>query len=146
MNLLFVCKHNVFRSKVAEAYFKKINKNKEINASSAGIIKADTLTEIEKKIVKLQRKIAKEFGIEFKEGSRQLSISLLKEQDMIIIVADDVPEKAFRNPFYSKSGLKIIIWKIPDVKGNKNVKPLIKEVIKAIMERVDKLVEELKWQ
>ena len=42
-NILFVCKHNVFRSKIAEAYFKKVNQNREINAKSAGIIKADII-------------------------------------------------------------------------------------------------------
>ena len=143
-NILFVCKHNVFRSKVAEAYFKKVNQNKEINARGAGIIKADVVSEIEKNLVKLQRKTAKEFGIDIKKGSRQLSVSLLKKQDMIIIVADDVPSKIFNNKFYLKPNLKVVVWKIPDVKGKKSDEALIKEDISKIMKKIDKLVEELK--
>ncbi len=143
-NILFVCKHNVFRSKVAEAYFRKINKNKELKASGAGIIKADVLNETQKKIVGLQREIAKEFGINIQKDSKQLNISLLKKQDMIIIVADDVPEKIFSDPFYLKPNLKIVVWQIPDMKGEKSDKELIKEDIKVIMKKVDKLMEELK--
>ena len=40
-SILFVCKYNRFRSRVAEAYFKKINKNKNISVKSAGIIKGN---------------------------------------------------------------------------------------------------------
>lgn len=144
MNILFVCKHNVFRSKVAEAYFKKINKNKKVKAESAGLIKPDIFSEIEKKLIILQRKTAKEFGIDIIDGSKSLSIKLLKKQDIIIIVADDVPEYVFNSKFYLKSDLKIIVWKIPDVKGEESDEALIKEDILKIMKNIDKLVEDLK--
>ncbi len=144
MNILFICKHNVFRSKVAEAYFKKINKNKEVKAESAGLIKADIFSEIEKKLIILQRKTAKEFGIDIEDGSKSLSIKLLKKQDIIIIVADDVPEYVFNNKFYLKPNLKIIVWKIPDVKGEESDEALIKEDILKIMKNIDKFVGDLK--
>jgi len=38
MKILFVCKHNRFRSKVAEAFFNKLKKNKKIKAESAGLV------------------------------------------------------------------------------------------------------------
>ena len=41
MNILFVCRYNRFRSRTAEAYFKKINKNKKIKVKSAGIFKGN---------------------------------------------------------------------------------------------------------
>jgi len=145
-NILFVCKHNVFRSKVAEAYFKKVNKNKGLKANSVGIIKQDVVSEIEKKLIKFQRKTAKEFGIGIKRKSKSLSVSLLKKQDIIVIVADDVPPIIFNNKFYLKSKLKIIVWKIPDVKGKKSDEFLIRKDIKVIMEKVDNLVETLKWK
>jgi len=144
MNILFICKHNVFRSKVAEAYFKKVNQNKGINVESAGIIKADVVSEVEKKLINFQKKTAKEFGINIKNDSMPLSVSLLKKQDIIFIVADDISKKIFNSKFYLKPKLKIIVWDIPDVKGNKNDKFLIKESIKTIMKKVDKLMEELK--
>jgi protein-tyrosine-phosphatase len=34
MNILFACKHNRLRSKVAEALFRKYNKNKKIKVKS----------------------------------------------------------------------------------------------------------------
>jgi len=146
MNILFVCKHNVFRSKIAEAYFKKVNKNKNINVSSAGIIKSDILTKTEKRIVKFQRETAREFGIEVKDGSKSMSISLLNKQDIIIIVANDVPKKIFNNKFYLKQNLKVVVWKIFDVKKEEDYKEVVKKSIKVIMKKIDKLVEELKWK
>ena len=129
-NILFVCKHNVFRSKVAEAYFKKINKNRKINASGVGIIKSDVLSKEEKEIINFQRKTAKKFGIDVQDGSNTLSTSLLKKQDLIIIVADDVPKQIFKNKFYLKPGLKVIVWNIPDVKKEKVMKILSKKISK----------------
>ncbi len=37
MNILFVCKWNRFRSKVAEALFNQLNKNSKNNAKSGGL-------------------------------------------------------------------------------------------------------------
>ena len=142
MNILFVCKHNVFRSKMAEAYFKKINKNKKIKIASAGIIKPDILNRTQKNIIKFQRKTARGFGIEIKDNANQMSLSLLKKQDLIIVVADNIPEKMFKD-FYTKPTLKIVKWKIPDAKGDKNDVFLIKEDIKRIIKKVDSLVKQL---
>lgn len=38
MKILFICKYNAFRSRVAEEYFNKINRNKKITTLSRGII------------------------------------------------------------------------------------------------------------
>ena len=43
-NILFVCKYNRFRSKIAEAYFNKINKNKLVSVKSAGIIRGNPVS------------------------------------------------------------------------------------------------------
>ena len=142
INILFVCKHNVFRSRVAEVYFKKINKNKKITADSAGFIEADKLTKVEKGIVKRQRRIARKFGIEIKKNSKTLKISTLSKQDFIIIVANDVPN-IFNNKFYLKPNLKVIVWKIPDIKQKKNEDKLILKDIKEIIKKVDSLNKEL---
>jgi len=143
-NILFVCVHNVFRSKVAEAYFNKMNKNENISVSSAGIVKPNILSEPQKKVIKLQRGIAKELGINMQRDSKQLNISLLKKQDIIIIAADDITEKIFSDPYYLKPNLKVIVWKIPDVKREKDDKLVARKSIKNIMGKVDKLVEKLK--
>lgn len=38
MKILFICKYNAFRSRIAEEYFKKINKNSKIQVISRGFI------------------------------------------------------------------------------------------------------------
>jgi len=142
-NILFVCKHNIFRSKIAEAYFKKINKNKNIKLSSAGIIKGDLLNRLDKKLIKIQKETAKVFGIEIGKSSKYLSISLLGRQDIIVVVADDVPKEIFKNKFYMKPDLKIMVWKIQDAKKGKDNRKIIKESIRKIMKKVDRLVRKL---
>ena len=134
MNILFICKYNKFRSRIAEAYFKKINKNKNFKVKSAGLIQ-------DRPISKFQQKVAKELGINISGKPKGLSTKLLMWQNMIIIVADDVPKTIFNNEAYRK---KTIVWKLPDVlKDNK--KQTIK-LIKLIMKKVDKLIsKELKW-
>ena len=64
-NVLFICKYNRFRSKVAEAYFKNLIKeyDHEFKAKSAGIIRGQYPLDSN------QIKIAKKFGID-KTGFR----------------------------------------------------------------------------
>jgi len=139
MNILFVCKHNLFRSKVAEAYFKKINKNKSIIATSAGIIKGDFLNKNQKKSLDLQKIISKKFGLEIRYKFTGLSMSLLKKQDVIIIAAGDVPKILFDNKAYVKN---VVQWKIKDYNlyGEKRVIDAISQIIA----KVDNLAKGLK--
>ncbi|MFA5838368.1 MAG: hypothetical protein WC849_00275 [Candidatus Paceibacterota bacterium] len=132
INLLFICKYNRFRSKIAEGYFKKINKNKKIKVKSAGLIKGTSLSP--EKI-----KIAKELGVSMKGKPNGLSIELLIQQNIIVIVADDVPKKIFNNFGLNR---QIIQWNIKDVKKN-NPKE-ITDIIKKIKLKIDILVEKLK--
>ena len=122
--ILFVCKNNRFRSKVAEAYFKKTNKNK--NVSSAGLFQGFPMD-------KRTTKTAKGLGIDLKGKPRAMSNKLLTEQDIVIIVADDVPEKVFIKRYCKK----LIVWKIPD--ADKMTKKAIEKPIKLIIKRIDKL-------
>ncbi len=129
MNILFVCKYNRFRSRVAEAYFKKINKNKEIKVKSTGIIKGNYPPD------KAQILGAKKLGLNIEGKPQGLSTDLLKWQNTTIIVANDVPPEIFKEN--KKFGKKTIVWKIPDeYYGNKNH---INLIIKAIIKKVDSL-------
>lgn len=138
MRVLFICKHNLFRSKVAEAYFKQINKNKNIIASSAGIIRGNlSLTERQALLV------VKEFNINLKGKPQGLSIDLLRKQNLIIIVADDVPKIIFdRKEYINFKTTKITVWKIPDNPGATSVVKM-RKIIKAIMKKVDELNDDL---
>ena len=126
INILFVCKYNVFRSRIAEAYFNKINKNKFIKAKSAGIIASGLASEN-------QRIALKQFGLNLDGKPRGLNVKLLKWQNIIIIVADDIPPIIFNKN--KKYGKKIIVWKIKDVKKGEK----ISRTIRQIMEKVDEL-------
>jgi len=133
MNILFVCKYNRFRSRIAESYFKKINKNKTFKVKSVGLFKG-------RPISKFQEKVAKEIGLNIKGKPQGLSTKLLIWQDVMIIVADDVPQSIFNNKEYGK---KTIVWKLPDVLVDN--KKQTANLIKAIMKKVDKLIsKELK--
>ncbi|TSD03416.1 MAG: hypothetical protein Athens071416_97 [Parcubacteria group bacterium Athens0714_16] len=132
INLLFVCKYNRFRSKIAEGYFKKINKNKKIKVKSAGLIKGTSLN--------LETiKIAKKLGVPMKGKPQGLSSKLLLWQNLIVIVADDVPKKIFGK---TKPNKQIIQWNIKDTK--KHNPEEITEIIKKIKLRIDVFTENLK--
>lgn len=133
MKILFVCKHNRFRSRVAENYFKRINKNKSIEVSSAGLLQGFL------PLGENQVKIAKGFGINILGKPRAMSMDLLKNQDKIIVVADDIPKSILTYKWYKN---KVSYWKIPDVK-NGDEKEKIRKIIKQIIGKVDKLAKQL---
>ncbi|MDP2925654.1 MAG: hypothetical protein Q8N99_04745 [Nanoarchaeota archaeon] len=131
MNILFVCKHNVFRSRIAESYFKKINKNPKFKAKSAGLIKGSINN-------KAQLNAFKELKIKPASKPKNISIKLLKKQDLIIIVADDLPSVVFDNKSYVK---KLVKWNIPDVLYNDREKA--KKSILLIKNKVNELLKDL---
>ncbi len=92
MNLLFICKYNRYRSKIAEALFKKYNKNKGIKVKSAGI-QTDFLNPYVAESVK---KEMEERGANITESySIPINNVLVKWADKVIIVADDVENDNF---------------------------------------------------
>jgi len=131
INILFICKYNIFRSKVAEAYFEKINKNKNIKIKSAGLIPESKKNY---KIIKTTKKL----GLRLKGSSKGITTRLLKQANIIVIVANDVPEDIFKyNGIYPR---KVILWKINDVYNTeKDVDIKRERVIKQIMKKIDKL-------
>lgn len=132
INILFVCRYNRFRSRIALAYFNKINKNKNIKAKSAGLIKGQPLSPF-------TVGIAKELGLDIKGKTQGLSSKLMAWQNLTVIVADNVPPQVFdKNKRYGK---KVIVWRIKDI--SKNTKPTVKKLIKSIMSRVDMLNNQL---
>ena len=131
MNILFVCKYNVFRSKVAEAYFNRFNKNKNIKAKSAGLIAGGSPPEKEAASVKNSEML-------MAGKPKGLNVKLLKWQDITIIVADDVPPSIFnRNEKYGK---KTIVWDIKDASSDGENVP---EIMNQIKEKVVDLIKDL---
>ena len=108
MKILFICKYNAFRSRVAEEYFKKINKNSKIKTLSRGFIMGGGSD-------KEQRAISnKVLGINIaKREPIPVKIKELVEADLIVVVANDIPKIMFN---FSLAPLqkKVVIWKIKD--------------------------------
>jgi len=128
MNILFVCKGNRFRSKVAEAVFNKLNKDRRHKARSAGIIKG-------RPVASIVKKCARKLGYTIKGSPRTIDISLLKWQDRIIIVADEIPPTIFEG--IDNLVKDIIVWKIPDsMSTNENE-------LTNIMVKIEKKVKDL---
>jgi protein-tyrosine-phosphatase len=124
MNILLVCKFNRFRSKVAEAIFKKITDH---NVKSEGIIGG---LPIDDEIFES----AERCGLKLDKTVRTLDWSTLNWQDIIIIVADNVPRELFDDVRQVK---KIYVWKIPDIGGQEGrvgVIKMIEEQVKGFKE------------
>ena len=132
MKILFVCKHNRFRSKVAEAIFNKLNKNKKIEAESAGIMIDKLRNYIAENVIKVMKK--KSYNVRGK--SKQLTKEVLESIDLLIIVANNVDKGLFRE-FKGK----IIKWEIPD--ADESEKEKITKIIRDIEVRVKNLIGEL---
>lgn len=134
MNILFVCKYNRFRSKIAEEYFNQINKNKNIHVKSAGIIRGSYPLD------KREVQVARENGIKLEGRPRGLSTNLMRKIDLIIIVGDNIPKEIFN---YNGYAGKVIVWNIKDIINGES-KVLIEKIIKKIMKKVRRLVNKLK--
>lgn len=133
MKILFVCKANIFRSKIAEAYFNKINKDKGIKASSAGTgFKGFPLSKNEKLVLK-------ELGVDVKGKQKKFDKTLLNSQDLIIVVADDVNIKDYLDKNYVG---KVINWGIKDSEEDFS-KEAVKKIVLKIIKKVEKLNKEL---
>jgi len=130
MNILFICRHNRFRSKVAEAIFNKLNKNKSIKAESAGIIKDIPVSRNVRKVMREKKTKLKSII------SRRFNADIIKRADIIVITADNVDKRIFK-----KSGKKIIVWKISDVSQD-NIAGIRKRV-GMIKKRIAGLIKKL---
>lgn len=72
-------------------------------------------------------------------------MELLKEQDLIIVIANDIPKAIFSYKWYKD---KVIIWKISDVKEGSDIKG-DRRVVKSIIKKIDNLIKDLerkKWK
>jgi len=140
--ILFVCKHNIFRSRIAEELFKKLIKKKDYKALSAGIIKWNKRDLRKDGGFEAEKRVAKKKGINLSVKSRGLSSSLLRDTDIVVIVADDVSFEIFKDKSF---GGKLISWKIPDVKDeNKDKERVALKIILLIEEKIKKFVRRLR--
>jgi len=133
--IIFICKYNVFRSRVAEAYFNKINTNKKWNAISRGLIMGGNSDAEQREIVNkiLDIKITK-------RKPMPVTLQELIKSDLIVVVAEDIPEIIFNYQLINLQK-RLVIWKIKD--EQKKNKENIKKILILIKDKVDKLNKEL---
>ncbi|MBS3091407.1 hypothetical protein J4217_03100 [Candidatus Pacearchaeota archaeon] len=125
MRILFICKHNRFRSKVAEAFFVNYNKNKENHVKSAGVMLDMLNMYVSPNVIKvLEEKGARVVN----EKAQEVNEHLIKWADRIIIVADNVDKKIFDRE-------NVFQWKIADISQSD---------IEGIRERVEKIEKKVK--
>jgi protein-tyrosine-phosphatase len=107
-HILFVCKYNRFRSQLAAGFFQKSDTKNRFKVTSAGVIKGGPVS----RDVKL---LAAGYGIRLSEP-KGLERNALRKQNIIVIVANDVPISIFKH--LKKWGIDVIQWKIKDVREN----------------------------
>jgi len=126
--ILFICKYNVLRSKIAEAYLKKIDP--AIEVKSAGII-AEGLP-----LYDNEKRILNELNLKLSESSNFLSRSLLDWADRIVIIAKDIP-KSVLDRSNSPEKQIVEVWEIEDSFAGASDEQ-VKNIITAITSRIDK--------
>ncbi|MCK9595937.1 hypothetical protein M0R19_02010 [Candidatus Pacearchaeota archaeon] len=135
MRILFICKYNAFRSRIAEEYLKKINQNPDVEVISEGLI-MDGRADAEQ--VTTARELL-DIDISQREPE-PLNLDDLEEADKIIVVADDIPKIIFN---YKKNLLmkKIEFWGIKDeqFQNTKNINKIVLKIKKKVEELNKKL-------
>jgi protein-tyrosine-phosphatase len=129
MNLLFVCIHNRFRSKVSEALFKKYNLNPKIKVKSAGIF----LDPLRPYIATSVKQILLEKNLPIQnEQATPCDEFLIDWADKIILVASNANPSIFPKE-------KLEVWKIDD--ASESDIPAIKKIIRQIEKKVKMLIK-----
>lgn len=108
LKIHFVCRANIYRSRLAEAYFKKLTGDKYI-VSSSGIERWRNPLRFKDKWATM---LAKKHNLVLSEKSRQSSSHLFAEQDLLIFARQDVYDGACHKYHFDKK--KAIIWDIRD--------------------------------
>jgi protein-tyrosine-phosphatase len=125
--VMFICKYNMFRSKIAEAYFKKLHPGHPVR--SRGIIAGRTNRHA--KEIYLPKKL----GLNIQSKPNSIKYSDLEWADLIVVAANNVPAKLFHS---KRTNAKVIQWNIPDVYPN-TPEMKINDVILQVIRHVDKL-------
>lgn len=131
MKILFICKYNRLRSKIAESLFRYHDKDKKHEIKSAGM-RSYFLSPY---IVEKAKKMLEQRGARVEdESSNMINDYLIKWADKIIVVANDVDFKLF-----PKS--KTEVWEVEDIaeKEDKIVSLKIDEIEQKVIKLIEKL-------
>jgi len=140
MKILFICKSNVARSQMAEAFYKKYFKNP--NVKSAGYDPGNWAGKNLDK-TKYVKVCMDEEGIDVKKKiSKKINKKIVDWSDKIIIFDDHKKDW----PAFLRKSNKVEIWKIKDPRGgdlevHKKVRNKIKDKIRKFVKELTKSAE-----
>jgi len=134
MNVLFVCKYNVGRSQIAEAFFNKMSKNHQ--ATSAGTHVEGDLDEHKegfRKVITAMKELDYDLS---KIKRKQLTEQMFNEADKVVVITEKE-----NLPAYARNSSKVVLWKIEDGKGQSyefickmrdDIKPLVERLAEEV--------------
>jgi len=130
MNFLFVCKHNRFRSKVAEALFKKLAGG-SVEVKSAGV----RLDLMRPYVAENAKKVLREKGVDGADDTpREINDLDIRWADRIIVVANNVSPEIFPKE-------KTEVWETEDT--DQDNLEMIRKIVDKIEIKVKDLVKRL---
>ena len=124
-NILFLCRYNRFRSKIAEAYFNK--KSKKRAAKSAGFFPGIPLS---KEILDC----ANSFGLKLSNTTHGVNHKLIMWSNKIIVI-DNANSLPLFEDYIKNDKKKVIRWNIPDIEGSSMDKR--KDTVQRIIKKID---------
>ena len=136
MKVLFICKANVGRSQMAEAFFNRLSKKNRAKSAGAKTGERRGLTLSRSKAINVIKSM-KFAGFDISANrSKQLTRSAFDAADKVIVMTEreNMPE-------YARKSRKVIFWKVPDPR-NKSYRyhVMIRNLIKG---KVQSLVRKL---
>jgi len=112
MNILFLCKANLFRSRVAHEFFERYNDNDEHKVDSAALV-YDFKTPH-----RLVVKVMNEIDIDISEKiPKKVNQELIDWADLIVLMFSDLEEPLNK---YKIDDKKIEIWDVEDITVDHN--------------------------
>lgn len=127
----------MFRSQIAEAFFKRLCKKHKVRSAGTRVSKEDErLKERPEKVMGFVIKVMKEVGIDISNNKMALvTPAMVKWADKIIMMAqkETIPDFLLGNK-------KMVYWDVEDAKSNSDYKFLVKsrEKIKGLVENLVK--------
>ena len=129
--MLFICKYNRFRSKIAEARLKAVCPG--VLVRSRGIIEGKMNHDVE------ELRACDNFGLNIRSAPRGVSYSDLEWADYVVVVASDVPKSLFKLKGFS---YKLVSFDIDDVCPDYSVAD-VEKVVRKVLKATDLFCEGL---
>ena len=108
MNVLFLCRANVFRSQMAEAFFNKYSKGKPFLAKSAALIGAEPM---DKHVIEAMKNLNMDLS---KNITKNISKEMVDWADLFIIMNSNL-DPLFKMAIKDRKNVKFETWHIKDM-------------------------------